>query len=55
LIEASSGRSGRYIHFEAEVANPFFHLISNRYEQASAIVTDSKPFGRWEEVFGNET
>ncbi|MEV7296820.1 ATP-binding protein [Streptomyces microflavus] len=30
-------------------------LISNRYERASVIVTSNKPFGRWGEVFGDET
>ncbi|MFE5087396.1 ATP-binding protein [Streptomyces mirabilis] len=36
-----------YIPFEAEAANLFFQLISNRYERASVIVTSNKPFGRW--------
>ncbi|MGW7327536.1 ATP-binding protein [Streptomyces sp. NPDC054840] len=45
----------RYIPFEAEAANLFFQLVSNRYERASVIVTSNKPFGRWGEVFGDET
>ncbi|WP_431675965.1 IS21-like element helper ATPase IstB [Kitasatospora sp. KL5] len=44
-----------YIPFEPEAANLFFQLISNRYERASVIVTSNKPFGRWGEVFGDET
>ncbi len=44
-----------YIPFEAEAANLFFQLISNRYERASVIVTSDKPFGRWGEVFGDAT
>ncbi|WP_323180583.1 ATP-binding protein [Streptomyces atratus] len=44
-----------YVPFEAEAANLFFQLISNRYERASVIVTSNKPFGRWGEVFGDET
>ncbi len=40
---------------EADAANLFFQLISNRYERASVIVTSNKPFGRWGEVFGDET
>jgi DNA replication protein DnaC len=44
-----------YIPFEADAANLFFQLISNRYERASVIVTSNKPFGRWGEVFGDET
>ncbi|MEU2779458.1 ATP-binding protein [Streptomyces sp. NPDC007162] len=31
-----------YIPFEAEAANLFFQLISNRYERASVIVTSNK-------------
>jgi DNA replication protein DnaC len=44
-----------YIPFEAAAANLFFQLISIRYERASVIVTSNKPFGRWGEVFGDET
>src|SRR6201987_5373416 len=42
-----------YIPFEAEAANLFFQLVSNRYERASLIVTSNKPFGRWGETFGD--
>ncbi len=41
------------IPFEAEAANLFFQLVSERYERASVIVTSNKPFGRWGEVFGD--
>ena len=44
-----------YIPFEPEAANLFFQLISSRYERASLIVTSNKPFGRWGEIFGDET
>ncbi|SCL15748.1 IS21-like element helper ATPase IstB [Micromonospora inyonensis] len=44
-----------YIPFEPEAANLFFQLISARYERASLIVTSNKPFGRWGEVFGDDT
>jgi DNA replication protein DnaC len=44
-----------YIPFEPEAANLFFQLISSRYERASVIVTSNKPFGRWGEVFGDDT
>lgn len=43
------------IPFEPEAANLFFQLVSNRYERASLIVTSNKPFGRWGEVFGDNT
>lgn len=43
-----------YIPFEPEAANLFFQLVSSRYERASLIVTSSKPFGRWGEVFGDD-
>ncbi|MGW0917277.1 ATP-binding protein, partial [Streptomyces sp. NPDC002784] len=44
-----------YIPFELEAANLFFQIISGRYERASVIVTSNKPFGRWGEVFGDDT
>ena len=44
-----------YIPFEPEAANLFFQLVSGRYERASLIVTSNKPFGRWGEVFGDDT
>jgi DNA replication protein DnaC len=44
-----------YIPVEADAANLFFQLISSRYERASLIVTSNKPFGRWGEVFGDDT
>jgi DNA replication protein DnaC len=43
-----------YIPFEPEAANLFFQLVSARYERANLIVTSSKPFGRWGEVFGDD-
>jgi hypothetical protein len=33
----------------------FFQLVSARYEHASMIATSNKPFGRWGEVFGDDT
>ena len=44
-----------YIPFEPEAANLFFQLVSSRYEHASLIITSNKPFGRWGEVFGDDT
>lgn len=44
-----------YIPFEPEAANLFFQLVSARYERGSLIVTSNKPFGRWGEVFGDDT
>jgi DNA replication protein DnaC len=35
-----------YVPFQAEAANLFFQLVSNRYERASLIVTSNKPFGK---------
>ncbi len=32
-----------------------FQLVSSRYERASLIVTSNKEFGRWGEVFGDDT
>ncbi|TMR95108.1 IS21-like element helper ATPase IstB [Nonomuraea basaltis] len=44
-----------YIPFESHAANLFFQLVSARYERASLVVTSNKPFGRWGEVFGDDT
>jgi hypothetical protein len=53
LDDREVGRLGRhplivvgYIPFEAEAANLFFQLVSDRYGCASVIVTSNKPFGR---------
>lgn len=44
-----------YIPFEPVAANLFFQFIAGRYEHASVIVAGNKPFGRWGEVFGDDT
>lgn len=44
-----------YIPFEPEAANLFFQFMSGRYERASVILTSNKPFGRWGDVFGDDT
>src|SRR5215207_4982528 len=44
-----------YIPFDGEAANLFFQLVSARYERASIIITSNRPFGRWGEVFGDDT
>ena len=43
-----------YIPFDPEAANLMFSLVSERYEQASMIVTSNKPFSAWGEIFGDE-
>jgi hypothetical protein len=45
----------RLDRWSSEAANLFFQLVSSRYERASLIVTSNKPFGRWGEVFGDDT
>lgn len=42
-----------YVPFDDDVAHLFFRLVSHRYERASLIVTSDRPFGRWDEVFGD--
>ncbi len=44
-----------YLPFDADAANLFFQLVSSRYENASVILTSNLPFGRWAEVFGDQT
>jgi DNA replication protein DnaC len=44
-----------YIPFQGEAANLFFQLVSSRYERASLVVSSNKAFGRWGEVFGDDT
>ncbi|WP_328764504.1 ATP-binding protein [Streptomyces sp. NBC_00272] len=66
--EAGSGRAGQpgrhplividavdCIQVEAEAATCFFRLISNGYERTGVIVTSTKPFRHWGEVFGDAT
>lgn len=42
-----------YIPFDPEAASLFFSLISSRYEQSSLIVSSSKSFSAWAEIFGD--
>lgn len=44
-----------YLPFEPEAANLFFQLVSSRYEHACVILTSNLPFGRWGEVFSDQT
>ncbi|HEY4557783.1 MAG TPA: IS21-like element helper ATPase IstB [Enteractinococcus sp.] len=44
-----------YVPIEAEAANLFFQLVSNRYERGSLIMTSNLPFSRWGECFGDVT
>ncbi len=43
-----------YVPFDPQAANLMFHLISNRYERASLVMTSNKPFSAWGEVFGDD-
>jgi DNA replication protein DnaC len=42
-----------YVPLEGEASHLLFQLVSHRYERASLIVTSDRPFGRWDEVFGD--
>ena len=44
-----------YIPFDGTAANLFFQLIASRYEQGSVIITSNLPFGKWGEIFGDDT
>jgi hypothetical protein len=58
---AFSAGTGEFYDADARETYPAFgvslefQLISSRYERASVIVTSNKPFGRWGEVFGDDT
>jgi hypothetical protein len=38
----------------SDTANLFFHLVSSRYKHAALILTSNLPFGRWDDVFGDQ-
>ncbi len=42
-----------YIPFDPEAASRFFSLGSSRYERSSLIVSSSKSFSAWAEIFGD--
>jgi len=42
-----------YIPIDRLGANPFFQLISRRYEKGAMILTSNRPFSGWGEVFGD--
>lgn len=42
-----------YLPIERQGANPFFQLISRRYERGPMILTSNQSFGAWGEVFGD--
>ena len=43
-----------YVPFDPQAANLMFHLVSNRYERASLVMTSNKPFSAWGEIFGDD-
>jgi hypothetical protein len=48
-------RGARRRRLPARLADRFQRLVSSRYERASLIVISDKPFGRWGEIFGDDT
>lgn len=44
-----------YLPFDTQTANLFFQLVAARYEQGSILITSNLSFGRWGEVFGDDT
>ena len=48
-------RRGRLHPVRARSGEPVLSACQRRYERASLIVTSNKPFGRWGEVFGDES
>jgi DNA replication protein DnaC len=43
-----------YIPFSKEGARLLFQALSERYEQASTLITTNLPFSEWTQVFGDE-
>lgn len=44
-----------YLPFDADAANLFFQLVAARYEQGSLLITSNLSFGRWGEIFSDDT
>ena len=43
-----------YVPFSKTGAELLFEIFSQRYEQASTLVTSNLPFNEWTEIFGSE-
>lgn len=44
-----------YLPIDADAANLFFQLVSERYEQSSIIITSNRSFSEWGTIFHDET
>ena len=43
-----------YVPLSKTTAELLFEIFSQRYEQASTLVTSNLPFNEWTEIFGSE-
>lgn len=43
-----------YLPFSREQADLFFHVIAQRYEKGSIILTSNLPFGQWQDIFASD-
>jgi DNA replication protein DnaC len=43
-----------YLPFSREQADLFFHVIAQRYEKGSIILTSNLPFGQWQDTFASD-
>lgn len=43
-----------YMPIDIQRGNPFFQLVSRRYEKGSIILSTNKPFDRWGQMFGDD-
>ena len=43
-----------YVPLSKTGAELLFEIVSQRYEQASTLVTSNLPFNEWTEIFGSE-
>ncbi len=43
-----------YLPFTREQADLFFHVVANRYEKGSILLTSNLPFGQWQDAFASD-
>lgn len=44
-----------YLPFSREQADLFFHVVAQRYEKGSIVLTSNLPFGQWQDIFASDS